>query len=424
MATDNTGARASMANQCDRMGSRRRQTIGLRRQLLFKPGSDSPVGSRASYSAPTRHPRCRGRQHVLDSTCANAALTSSSMRAAIYQQFREPLSVQNVSDPAPPDDGVVIAVKATGICRSDWHGWMGHDPDIRLPHVPGHELAGVVAAKGKLVTRWNVGDRITVPFVCACGSCRPCRTGNQQICDHQFQPGFTHWGSLAEYVAIHRADLNLVGLPDELGFETAASLGCRFATSFRAVVDQGRVTEGQWVAVHGCGGVGLSAIMIARALGAQVIAIDIAEEKLVLASSIGANTTLNARVHTDIPAAVRDRTRGGADVSIDALGSPQTCFNSIACLAKRGKHIQVGLLLADQSRPALPMDQVLSKELEILGSHGMQAHRYPAMLQMISAGALQPGKLVGRTIGLEESVTVLPHMDRDSSLGVTIVNSF
>jgi alcohol dehydrogenase len=153
------------------------------------------------------------------------------MRAAIYQQFREPLSVQNVSDPTPPDDGVVITVKATGICRSDWHGWMGHDPDIRVPHVPGHELAGVVAAKGKHVTRWNVGDRITVPFVCACGSCRPCRTGNQQICDHQIQPGFTHWGSFAEYVAIHRADLNLVGLPDELSFETAASLGCRFATS-------------------------------------------------------------------------------------------------------------------------------------------------------------------------------------------------
>jgi len=346
------------------------------------------------------------------------------MRAAIYQQFREPLSVQNVSDPAPPDDGVVIAVKATGICRSDWHGWMGHDPDIRVPHVPGHELAGVVAAKGKLVTRWNVGDRITVPFVCACGSCRLCRTGNQHICDHQFQPGFTHWGSFAEYVAIHRADLNLVGLPDDLSFETAASLGCRFATSFRAVVDQGRVTEGQWVAVHGCGGVGLSAIMIARALGAQVIAIDIAEDKLALASSIGANATLNARVHTDIPAAVRDLIHRGVDVSIDALGSPQTCFNSIACLAKRGKHIQVGLLLADQSRPMLPMDQVLSKELEILGSHGMQAHRYPAMLEMIRAGALQPERLVGRTIGLEESATVLPQMDRDSSLGVTIVNSF
>lgn len=346
------------------------------------------------------------------------------MRAAIYEQFRQPLSVQNVEDPVPPDDGVVIAVKATGICRSDWHGWMGHDPDIRVPHVPGHELAGVVAGKGRLVSRWNVGDRVSVPFVCACGVCRPCRSGNQQVCDHQFQPGFTHWGSFAELVAIHRADLNLVRLPDELTFETAASLGCRFATSFRAVVDQGQVVAGQWVAVHGCGGVGLSAIMIARALGARVVAVDIAQDKLDLARSVGADATLDAHEHTDIPGVIRDLTSGGANVSIDALGSPQTCFNSVACLAKRGKHIQVGLLVADHARPALPMDQVVSRELEVLGSHGMQAHRYPAMLEMIRNGHLEPEKLVGRMVSLDESATILPNLDRNAAPGVLIINSF
>jgi alcohol dehydrogenase len=346
------------------------------------------------------------------------------MRAAIYHQFRQPLGIENVDDPAPPDDGVVIAVKATGLCRSDWHGWMGHDPDIRVPHVPGHELAGEIAAKGALVSRWNVGDRVTVAFVCACGTCRPCRSGNQQVCDRQVQPGFTHWGSFAEYVAIHRADLNLVRVPNELSFETAASLGCRFATSFRAVVDQARVTEGQWVAVHGCGGVGLSAIMIARALGARVIAIDVAGDKLDFARSIGAEATLNAREHEDIAAAVAALTRHGADVSIDALGSPETCFGSVACLAKRGKHIQIGLLPGKVSRPALPMDQVVAKELEILGSHGMQAHRYPAMLEMIRREDLMPERLIGRTIRLEEVVTALPSMERDSSAGVTVVNSF
>jgi alcohol dehydrogenase len=346
------------------------------------------------------------------------------MRAALYRQFRQPLSIQTVGDPVPPDDGVVVAVRATGLCRSDWHGWMGHDPDIRVPHVPGHELAGEVAATGKLVTRWKAGDRVTVPFVCACGACRPCRSGNQQVCDHQMQPGFTHWGSFAEYVAIHRADLNLVGLPEELSFETAASLGCRFATSFRAVVDQARVTAGQWVAVHGCGGVGLSVIMIARALGARVIAIDVAADKLEFARSIGAEATLNAREHADIATAVTGLTRHGADVSIDALGSPETCMGSIACLAKRGKHIQIGLLPGKVSRPAVPMDQVVAKELEILGSHGMQAHRYPAMLEMIRAGELKPERLIGRRIQLEEAVRALPGMDHDSSVGVTIVNSF
>jgi alcohol dehydrogenase len=346
------------------------------------------------------------------------------MRAAIYSQFNQPLSIQNVADPVPPEDGVVIAVKATGLCRSDWHGWMGHDPDIRVPHVPGHELAGEIAATGKRVSRWQVGDRVTVPFVCACGTCRPCRAGNQQVCDHQLQPGFTHWGSFAEYVAIHRADVNLVSVPDELSFVTAASLGCRFATSFRAVVDQARVSEGQWVAVHGCGGVGLSAIMIARALGARVIAVDVAEDKLDFARSMGADATIDAREYADTAAAIAELTGHGADVSIDALGSAETCFSSIACLAKRGKHVQIGLLLKGASRPALPMDQVVAKELEILGSHGMQAHRYPAMLQMIRTGELHPGKLVGRRIRLEDAVRALPCMDRDSSVGVTIIDSF
>ena len=344
------------------------------------------------------------------------------MKAVIYDQFRQPLGIQNVNDPVPPDDGVVVAVKATGLCRSDWHGWMGHDPDIRLPHVPGHELAGEIAGKGKRVTRWKVGDRVTVPFVCACGTCRPCRSGNQQVCDNQLQPGFTHWGSFAEYVVIHRADLNLVRVPAELSFATAASLGCRFATSFRAVVDQARVTEGQWVAVHGCGGVGLSAIMIARARGARVIAIDVAGDKLDFARSIGADATVNASEHADIAASILELTRHGADVSIDALGSAETCSSSVACLAKRGKHIQIGLLLGKASRPALPMDQVVAKELEILGSHGIQAHRYPAILEMIRTGELKPERLVGRRIHLEEAVNALPSMDRDSSVGITIVD--
>ena len=189
------------------------------------------------------------------------------MKAAIYRQFGEPLSIEKVPDPEPMAGGVVISVKATGLCRSDWHGWMGHDPGIRLPHVPGHELAGVVEAVGAEVVSWKPGDRVTLPFVCGCGACPQCDSGNQQVCDKQFQPGFTHWGSFAEYVAIDYAEVNLVRLPDELDFVTAASLGCRFVTSFRAVVDQGQVSAGQWVVVHGCGGVGLSAIVIATAGG-------------------------------------------------------------------------------------------------------------------------------------------------------------
>jgi alcohol dehydrogenase len=354
---------------------------------------------------------------------SEAANWMSSMKAVFYERFREPPSIRNVPDPGPQPHGVVIKVEATGLCRSDWHGWMGHDPDIRLPHVPGHELAGTVEAVGSEVTRWRAGDRVTVPFVCGCGHCPECISGNHQVCEQQFQPGFTAWGSFAEYVAIDFADTNLVRLPDSLDFATAASLGCRFVTSFRAVVDQGRVQPGEWVAIHGCGGVGLSAVMIAGAMGANVVAIDIAEDKLAFAREVGAAATINA-TGTDVVEAVREITRGGAHVSIDALGHPTTSFNSIANLRRRGRHVQVGLMLDEHACPQIPMDKVIAHELEIRGSHGMQAFRYPAMLTMIAAGKLQPQKLVGKTISLDEAAAALMKMDRFDGIGMTVITSF
>ncbi len=346
------------------------------------------------------------------------------MKAAVYREFEKPLHIENVPDPKPPEEGVVIRVKATGICRSDWHGWMGHDADIHLPHVPGHELAGVIAALGKGVTRWKVGDRVTLPFVCGCGTCPQCASGNHQVCDHQFQPGFTHWGSFAEYVAIDYADTNLVQLPEEINFVTAASLGCRFVTSFRAIVEQGKISGGQWVAVHGCGGVGLSAIMIANALGANVIAVDISDEKLAFARSIGAVAVVNSTKTEDVVGNVKELTAGGAHLSIDALGSPVTCFNSIAGLRKRGRHVQVGLMLADHRHPAIPMDKVIANELEIYGSHGMQAHQYPRLLAMIRAGKLFPEKLIGKTVSLEEALVELTQMNSFSGTGITVIDKF
>lgn len=346
------------------------------------------------------------------------------MRAAIYEEFQKPLEIRQVPDPTPDPDGVVIKVMATGLCRSDWHGWMGHDSDIHLPHVPGHELAGVVVAVGTSVRHFFPGDRVTLPFVCGCGVCPQCVSGNHQVCDHQFQPGFTHWGSFAEYVAIHYADVNLVRLPETVDFTTAASLGCRFVTSFRAVVDQGKTSAGQWVAVHGCGGVGLSAIMIASAVGARVVAVDISDEKLKLAREFGADAVLNAMKVEDVVGAVKDLTGGGAHVSLDALGSLSTCFNSVANLRKRGKHIQVGLMLGGQNHPQVPMDKVIANELEILGSHGMQAYRYPSLMEMIEAGKLHPERLVQKTITLDEALVELVNMDTFAASGVTVITKF
>ncbi len=346
------------------------------------------------------------------------------MKAVLFECFAETPKLATLPDPEPAPHGVVLKVGATGVCRSDWHGWMGHDPDIVLPHVPGHELAGTVVATGKDVTRWKAGDRVTVPFVGGCGTCPECHAGHQQVCHNQFQPGFTHWGSFAEFVGIHQADLNLVSLPETMDFATAASLGCRFATSFRAIVDQGRTSAGEWVAVHGCGGVGLSAIMIANAIGANVVAVDISEEKLELARCLGAVATVNASETSDVAAAVVEMTKGGAHVSVDALGHPATCFNSIQNLRRRGRHVQIGLMLADHATPQVPMAKVIAHELEILGSHGMQAHRYGAMLDMVATGKLSPDKLIGETISLEQSIAALTSMDTFSSVGATVVTSF
>ncbi len=346
------------------------------------------------------------------------------MKAALFDRFSGPIQVADVPDPTPPAGGVVLKVLATGICRSDWHGWKGHDPDIALPHVPGHELVGTIVALGEGVRNWALGDRVTLPFVCGCGHCPPCQRGDQQVCDHQFQPGFTHWGSFAEYVAIHYADMNLVRLPESIPSIPAASLGCRFVTAFRALDAQARLRSGEWLAVHGCGGVGLSAIMIGVAMGARVIAVDIQEDKLAAAKALGADILVNGANNGDVVQAIRDGSEGGVQVSIDALGSAATCFNSIACLAKRGRHVQVGLMLADQSRPPIPMDMVVAKELEIYGSHGIQAHKYGALISMVASGALKPELLVTETLSLEAGVRFLQEMDKFPGTGIRVIDSF
>jgi alcohol dehydrogenase len=313
---------------------------------------------------------------------------------------------------------VVIEVRATGLCRSDWHGWQGHDSDItELPHVPGHELAGEVRAVGGDVTRWRVGDRVTVPFICACGRCPSCAAGDQQVCSRQTQPGFTHWGSFAEYVAIDHADVNLVALPADMSFSTAAALGCRFATAFRSVVAQGRARAGEWVVVHGCGGVGLSAVMIAAAVGAQVVAVDINPAALDLAKQFGATVTLEA--HPDVVSDIVTATGGGAHLSLDALGHPVTASNSVLSLRRRGRHVQVGLLPSGPT--PLPMARVIGWELEILGSHGMAAHAYGPMMDLVATGALRPDLLVARTIDLAEAADALAGMDRSTAAGMTMI---
>ena len=343
------------------------------------------------------------------------------MRAMVMDRVGGPLHVDEVADPQAPDGGVVVRVHATGMCRSDWHAWVGHE-DIALPHVPGHELAGVVSAVGSGVRNWSVGARVTAPFVCGCGRCEWCRSGDAQICPDQQQPGFTYWGSFAQYVVLYAADTNLVAIPDSVSFQAAASLGCRFATAFRALTARAALGADEWVTIIGAGGVGLSAVMIAKALGANVVAVDRNAGALAVAKKLGADHVLVAD-GADIPDLVFDCTGGGSHVAIDAVGSEQTSRDAILSLRRRGRHVQVGLLPAsDGGHPRVPMSRVIAWELDVLGSHGMAAADYPRMLAMIDRGHLRPQELIERIIGLTEAARLLPTFDTASPAGITLID--
>lgn len=342
-----------------------------------------------------------------------------TMRAVVYDAVGARPEVRRVPRPVCPPDGVVVDVAATGVCRSDWHAWRGHDP-VPLPHTPGHEWAGVVAQIGPSVEGFSVGERVTAPFVLGCGRCVWCREGDAQVCPDQVQPGFTYAGSFAEQVVVHAAGTNLVRLPGSVDPVAAAALGCRFATAFRALTGVARVQPGEWVAVLGCGGVGLSAVLIATALGAQVVAVDVSPVARERALELGATVALPAE---GAAAAIHELTGEGVHVGLDALGSSATLDASVRSLRRHGRHVQVGLLLGDAAGAPVPWDLVVGRELRLLGSHGMSAVDYPAMLAMVADGRLDPARLVGSVISLDEAGAALAAMDDPSSSrgGMTVI---
>lgn len=327
------------------------------------------------------------------------------MRAVRVETFGHRPVVAEVPVPVPGARDALVRVAATGLCRSDVHAWRGEDGDIR-PYTPGHEFAGVVVAVGSEVGVVAIGDRITTPFVSGCGVCDDCRAGRAQVCATQEQPGFTYDGSFAEYVVVRNADFNAVVLDAEIPFESAALLGCRFATSFRGLVDRARVQPGETVAVLGCGGVGLSAILIAAALGARVLAVDVSAAALDLARASGADDVLDIAGLGDdeVVAAIREATGGGAAVAVEALGRAATLAIGVRSLASGGRLLQIGLLAGD---PIVPMGEVIARELSVLGSHGMAAADYPRLLDLVRSGGVRPESLVARRIPLDDAPDAL-----------------
>jgi alcohol dehydrogenase len=348
------------------------------------------------------------------------------VRALTYAAFGAPLEVVELPDPVAPPGGAVVRVVASGLCRSDWHGWMGHDSDITtFPHVPGHELAGVVESVGAGVDAGWLGRRVTAPFVMACGECSVCLAGNAQVCPRQRQPGFTDPGSFAELVVVHAATTNLVALPEGLDERRAAGLGCRVATAHRAVVSRARVAAGEDVVVIGAGGVGLAAVAVARSRGARVCAVDVSAASLDRALFNGADEVVDASIGPErVVTAVTSWSGGGAAVSIDALGSPEACRTGILSLARRGRHVQVGLLPPAAGRVDVPMERVIGWELDVLGSHGMAAADYPALLDDVVSRRLDLGDLLApdEPLGLEAAGQALAAMGSTPSRGIVLVD--
>lgn len=349
------------------------------------------------------------------------------MKAAVVEEYKKPLVIEDVADPTGDKDGVIIDIKACGVCRSDWHGWQGEWPGFTnssLPHIFGHEFVGVVAEVGAAVTQFKAGDRVIIPFTIGCGHCWYCRTGHSNVCPDITMPGFTYAGGFAEQVFIANADANLVALPDAVSFTDAAGMGCRFMTAYHGVVEIGRVHPGDWVAVFGAGGVGLSATQIATSAGANVIAVDIADDKLDLARKVGAVQTVNSS-GTDPVTAVREITGGGADMSIDALGIPVTLRSALASLRRRGVHVQIGMTPEGaKGEVPLTINDLITNEIDYRGSFGMPTVEFPYLLQEVATGKLHPGDLVTRTIKLSEVNDALNAMTTYKTVGTSVITDF
>ncbi|GEB77214.1 zinc-dependent alcohol dehydrogenase family protein [Sporolactobacillus inulinus] len=348
------------------------------------------------------------------------------MKAAVLDKFKEPLAVKEVSDPELTSDGIILKLKATGVCRSDWHAWEGEWNGFipPLPHILGHEMSGTVEEVGKDIKNFKKGDRVIVPFTQGDGTCPHCLAGHSNVCNHQVMPGFTYNGGFAQYTHIPNADRNLMKLPEGVDFLEASAMGCRFMTAFHGVTSRGKVAPGEWVAIFGAGGVGLSATQIATAIGANVIAVDIADDKLEFAKKVGAVATVNSKKE-NAPEAIKELTHGGAQVGIDALGIQATMLNSVLCLDKRGRHVQIGMTsFGDGGMMNIPLNEMVSREIQFSGSFGMPISEYPGMLQMVEKKRLQPGKLVKNTISLNGIDKVFHDMTNFAGLGVTVITDF
>lgn len=343
------------------------------------------------------------------------------MRAAVLREYNADLVIEEVPDPICEAEGVVLKVLACGVCRSDWHGWTGEHPRVKPGQIPGHEYCGEVVEVGQ-GARWKPGDRVIAPFILACGTCPACQSGQTNTCAHQRLPGFIEPGAFAEYVSVPFAH-NLAALPEAMSPVLAAGLGCRVTTAWHALTGRAALQPGEWLAVHGTGGIGLSAMLLGKAMGARVVVVDVVAEKLTHALGLGADAAINA-ADGDTAARIREITGGGAHVSVEALGIAATTNASIECLRPLGRHVQVGMPVGHTARMDINMSAVYLGNLALFGTRGMPAWRYPSLLSVIEAGQVDLTPLIARVIALQGASDELRAFNGPTPPGVAVINSF
>jgi 2-desacetyl-2-hydroxyethyl bacteriochlorophyllide A dehydrogenase len=318
------------------------------------------------------------------------------MKAVRMIEVGQPLQLQEIPVPTIGDRDILVRVRAAGICHSDVHYRAGRSPVKPLPMTLGHEIAGVVEQAGRLVTNIRVGDRVCLHYNITCGECYYCSTGNEQFCGKVLMLGHYTNGGYAEYIAVPAR--NAIVLPDEIPFEQGATLMCASATAFHAL-RKSRLKAGETVAVFGVGGLGMSAIQLAKAFGAlDVFAVDINQEKLQLAALYGA-IPVNAQ-HVAAVAEIHKRTNGrGVDVAIELIGLPQTMHQAVQCLGVMGRAVIAGI-----SERSLEIDtyrELLGNEVEIIGSNDHLFQELPVLVELARRKVLDTSRIVTRVVPLD-----------------------
>jgi 2-desacetyl-2-hydroxyethyl bacteriochlorophyllide A dehydrogenase len=319
------------------------------------------------------------------------------MKAAVLHKIGMPLVVEDVKEPKINSQDVLIKVKACGICHSDLHLIDGTLRVGKLPIILGHEAVGVVAEVGEEVVDFAEGEKVVIYFYFSCGKCANCRRGQDNLCNKMLRFGMDVDGAFAEYAKVPAH--SLVKLPNEIEFIEGALLGCAVGASYHALKDVGRLRIGETIVIYGIGGLGMSAVQIAKLCGAHVIAVDIRDEKLRLAQKLGADATINSKKE-NLSQKIRKLTDGeGADLSIELVGLPETINQAIDSIKKGGRAILVGF--SSQNVSINPND-VIVRNIAICGSRGLWRQNLVELVQLIKSKKLDLKPLITRRVSLEE----------------------